>query len=181
MGASGSVKTAASLFDLGILFVLFMGGMEVDMEAIKHDWKRVLINGLGQILLNFGLFTGLGVVLFRDAGLLSLLYFGLCCTLSSTILVLGCLKKRGEMEQLHGQVMASIVPQPCRCSLRTRPPSRSVSTVARHWGHRLRGDDSSRPSASAVFAIAHCCARSVCSAQHGSVPRPVLQGLFARA
>ena len=46
-----SQKTAASLYDLGILFVLFMGGMEVDLQALKKGWKLVLVNGLGQVRL----------------------------------------------------------------------------------------------------------------------------------
>jgi Kef-type K+ transport system membrane component KefB len=117
-----SVKTAASLFDLGILFVLFMGGMEVDLTAFKSNWNRVLVNGLGQVILNLGLFTGLGVWLFRDAGWVPWVYFGLCCTLSSTILVLGCLKKRAEMEMLHSQVTVSNLPPPC--FLATRPSPR---------------------------------------------------------
>lgn len=41
-----------------------------------------------------------------DAGVV---YFGLCSTLSSTILVLGALKSRGEMESLHGQIILGIM------------------------------------------------------------------------
>jgi Kef-type K+ transport system membrane component KefB len=107
-----SVATAASLFDLGILFVLFMGGMEVDLEALRKFWKLVLVNSLGQILLNFGVFIGLGTAFFKGVEgvtTVSLVYFGLCCTLSSTILVLGSLKKRGEMESLQGQIILGLM------------------------------------------------------------------------
>ena len=104
-----SKDTAASLFDLGILFVLFMGGMEVDLNALKRGWNLVLINGLGQILLNFGIFTGIGAALFPSITTVGLVYFGLCCTLSSTILVLGSLKKRGEMEAMHGQIILGLM------------------------------------------------------------------------
>jgi len=54
-----SDKTGAALFDLGILFVLFMGGMEVDINALKKSWKVVLINGGGQIGLNLAVFAGM--------------------------------------------------------------------------------------------------------------------------
>jgi Kef-type K+ transport system membrane component KefB len=105
-----SKDTAASLFDLGILFVLFMGGMEVDLNALKKGWNLVLINGLGQITLNFGIFIGIGAALFaQETEVVGLVYFGLCCTLSSTILVLGCLKKRGEMEAMHGQIILGLM------------------------------------------------------------------------
>ena len=105
-----SKDTAASLFDLGILFVLFMGGMEVDLNALKRGWNLVLINGLGQIMLNFGIFIGIGAALFaHETTVVGLVYFGLCCTLSSTILVLGSLKKRGEMEAMHGQIILGLM------------------------------------------------------------------------
>ena len=63
----------------------------------------MLINGLGQIIITLALFCVIGYA----SGLTSSVpgapvfvvtfFFGLACTLSSTILVLGCLKKRGEM------------------------------------------------------------------------------------
>ena len=36
-------------------------------------------------------------------------FFGICCTLSSTILVLGALKKRGEMSTGHGQIVLGLM------------------------------------------------------------------------
>jgi CPA2 family monovalent cation:H+ antiporter-2 len=125
-----STETAAALYDLGILFVLFMGGMEVDIAALKKAWKLVLINGMGQICLNLGSFCVITViaasgpfkgmdklVLIATAGptdrqvspAVSTFFFGVCCTLSSTILVLGALKKRGEMATLHGQIILGLM------------------------------------------------------------------------
>ena len=108
-----SVKTSNALFDLGILFVLFMGGMEVDIGALLKGWQVVLINGLGQIGLNVAIFAGMAAGLqnsaFKDVGTPGIVYFGICCTLSSTILVLGALKKRGDMESLHGQVILGLM------------------------------------------------------------------------
>ena len=103
-----STRTASALFDLGILLVLFCGGMEVDIGALKKSWKVVLINGGGQIGLNTAVFAGMAAGLqsgaFSGVSGAGIIYFGLCATFSSTILVLGALKKRGEMEALHGQV-----------------------------------------------------------------------------
>ena len=108
-----SVKTSNALFDLGILFVLFMGGMEVDIGALIKGWKVVLINGIGQIGLNTAIFAGMAAGLqnsaFEGVGVPGIVYFGICSTLSSTILVLGALKKRGEMEALHGQVILGLM------------------------------------------------------------------------
>eukprot|EP00960_Hanusia_phi_P040275 754354-Hanusia_phi.AAC.1 len=103
-------------------FVLFMGGMEVDVPGFLKRWKLgedalvgsvgertaavflarkgvpVLINGLGQIALNFAVFAGLGAGTGTTKDTVSTIYFGLACTFSSTILVLGALKSRGDMD-----------------------------------------------------------------------------------
>jgi Kef-type K+ transport system membrane component KefB len=135
-----SDQTAAVLFDLGILFVLFMGGMEVDLGALKAAWKLVLINGMGQIILNLVSFTVICILCANPGGPfdgmqptvkdkdgvevpnfgnnpdapmwgvgIGSFFFGICYTLSSTILVLGALKKRGELGKLHGQIILGLM------------------------------------------------------------------------
>ena len=123
-----SDETTAVLYDLGILFVLFMGGMEVDIPALKKAWKMVLINGMGQICLNLGSFCAICIAVsgsmftgkfLSDDGYpdsdprapdgIAIFYFGICCTLSSTILVLGALKKRNEMAADHGQIILGLM------------------------------------------------------------------------
>ena len=105
-----SVPTATALYELGILFLLFMAGMEVDLQAVMKAWQLILINGLGHISLNFGVFAGLAVAAFgSSASGVGIVYFSLCVTLSSTIMVLGTLKKRGEMETMHGQIILGIM------------------------------------------------------------------------
>lgn len=133
-----SDQTAAALYDLGILFVLFMGGMEVDLKALIENWKLVAINGMGQIILNLLAFaaiclacagkggpfdgmqsdidgepnfgTALQVPTAKMQGVgIGTFFFAVCGTLSSTILVLGALKKRGEMSKLHGQIILGLM------------------------------------------------------------------------
>ena len=105
-----SVPTATALYELGILFLLFMAGMEVDLKAVLKAWQLILVNGMGQIMMNFGVFAGLASVAFKgEASAIGIIYFALCCTLSSTIMVLGSLKKRGEMEAMHGQIILGIM------------------------------------------------------------------------
>ena len=112
-----SVATSSALFDLGILFVLFMGGMEVDLQALKKSWFLVLVNGMGQICLNLASFCIICMA-FSSKGMafegmenpgVGTFFFGICCTLSSTILVLGGLKKRNEMAAMHGQIILGLM------------------------------------------------------------------------
>jgi Kef-type K+ transport system membrane component KefB len=107
-----SMPTAAALYDLGILFLLFMAGMEVDLQAVMKGWKLILIHGIGHLGLNFGVFVGIASAAFKDDPEITpigIIYFAICCTLSSAIMVISCLKKRGELEGMHGQITLGIM------------------------------------------------------------------------
>ncbi|RTZ79449.1 MAG: sodium:proton exchanger, partial [SAR324 cluster bacterium] len=95
--------------DIGITLLLFMAGMEVDIPGLIKRWKLLLINGFGQIIGLFGISAALGLLYvgidadyMAAAGLPvenatpALIYFALCLTLSSTILVIGTLKSTGQ-------------------------------------------------------------------------------------
>merc|ERR1712196_102079 len=88
-----------------------MAGLEVDFKAFLVRWKTVVIVGLGQIVINTILGIIVGVLVIQDQldGAIGLIYFGLCCTFSSTILVLGVLKERKQLESLHGQIMLGLL------------------------------------------------------------------------
>jgi CPA2 family monovalent cation:H+ antiporter-2 len=106
-----SRSTMNAFIELGITLVLFMGGLEVDIGALRKYLKLTLINGCGQIFSHWALFMGIGALTGIVQGVVSIVVFGLVCTFSSTILVLGALKNRGDMESLHGQI---ILGMPCR-------------------------------------------------------------------
>lgn len=95
--------------ELSIVMVLFMGGLELDIEAVQTNAKLVLINGFGQIVSHWFLFTAIGALTGLVEGLASTVVFGLVLTFSSTILVLGALKQRGEMESMHGQIILGLM------------------------------------------------------------------------
>lgn len=100
-----SRTTMNALIELGITLVLFMGGLEVDIDALRKYLKLTLINGCGQIISHWLLFMGIGAITGIVQNVVAIVVFGLVCTFSSTILVLGALKNRGDMETLHGQII----------------------------------------------------------------------------
>ena len=110
-GLSGSVsrELTAAFIELGIILVLFMGGLEVDVAGFMSRWKLVLLNGLGQISVNLCLFCVIGIATGLTSEAPDTIFFGLACTLSSTILVIGALKDRNEMETVHGQVILGLM------------------------------------------------------------------------
>ena len=95
--------------EIGIILLLFMAGLEVEFESIKKRWRLLLLDGLGQIILTAALGVGLAFLILDVRGIATLVYFGLCLTLSSTIIVLGYLKIKKEMESFHGQIILGLM------------------------------------------------------------------------
>jgi len=99
----------ATFIEIGIIMLLFMAGLEVDVRSFLKRWRLVLINGMGQVVL----LTAFGLVIGRFymdiTAPATLIFFALCLTLSSTILVLGTLKEKRAMESLHGQIVLGLM------------------------------------------------------------------------
>jgi Kef-type K+ transport system membrane component KefB len=117
-----NTNVMTAFVDVGITLLLFMAGMEVDIPGLIKRWKLLLINGFGQIIGLFVISVGLGLAMMginedymiaaglpaENAGA-ALLYFALCLTLSSTILVIGTLKSTGQIAEEHGQVALGLM------------------------------------------------------------------------
>ena len=95
--------------ETGIILLLFMAGLEVEFDSLKRRWKLLLIVGMGQVLLNCGIGMLIGWITLDISQLTTLVYFGLCLTFSSTIIVLGYLKSQHQMGSLHGQVILGLM------------------------------------------------------------------------
>jgi Kef-type K+ transport system membrane component KefB len=86
---------------LGIAFLLFTIGLELDIRKLKKLSFLILVVGLGQVV-----FTGLfGFLLSYVFGfsLLSSLYIGLALTFSSTAVVVKLLSDNKELDSLQGK------------------------------------------------------------------------------
>ena len=95
--------------EIGIIMLLFMAGLEVDIASFLKRWRLVVINGLGQVVLLTlgGLAFGWFYMDIEQPA--PLIFFALCLTLSSTIIVLGTLKEKRAMDSLHGQVVLGLM------------------------------------------------------------------------
>lgn len=95
--------------ELGIILLLFMAGLEVDFDKFKKNWQMVLTNGFGQIIFNTLIGIAFGLLILDIKQPATLIYFALCLTFSSTIIVIGYLKKKKEMESEHGQLILGLM------------------------------------------------------------------------
>ncbi len=99
----------AAFTEIGIIMLLFMAGLEVDLRNFIKRWRLVVVNGVGQVVLVTLLGLTLGFNYVGITELVPLVYFALCLTLSSTIMVLDALKEKKAMDSLHGQVVLGLM------------------------------------------------------------------------
>lgn len=98
-----SFKEVMSIFsDLGIAFLLFLVGLNLDPRVLKDIGKTSIITGIGQIGFTFGIgylvATGLGFVP------LEAMYIGLALTFSSTIIIIKLLTDKNDLNSLYAKI-----------------------------------------------------------------------------
>lgn len=94
--------------NLGIMFLLFLVGMEMDYNSIKKTGKLSLAIGLGQVIFTaIGGFL-LGYFLF-NFNFLSSLYIAIALTLSSTVIIVKLLSDKGSLTSLHGRATIGLL------------------------------------------------------------------------
>lgn len=88
--------------ELGIMFLLFLIGLEINYTSLKQVGKISLLVGLGQII-----FTSLfGFIIARllNFEALTSLYIAVTLTFSSTIIVMKILSEKKELRSLYGKI-----------------------------------------------------------------------------
>lgn len=98
-----STKETLVLFsDIGIMFLLFLVGLEINYQSLRLVGKTSLIIGIGQII-----FTSmLGFVICSVLGFsyLSSLYISVALTFSSTIIIVKLLSDKKDLNSLYGKI-----------------------------------------------------------------------------
>ncbi len=93
--------------DLGIMFLLFLVGLEINYDSFRVVGKHALLLGFGQILFTFlvgyGLAIGLGLTAIHAA------YVAFALTISSTVIVVKLLSEKRELHSLSGRFAVGIL------------------------------------------------------------------------
>jgi Kef-type K+ transport system membrane component KefB len=106
------VETIAKL---GLVFLLFLVGLEINLRQLMTRGKTVIISGLLQMPLCVGLgylaFLGArGVGILPDGfGARELIYLALACGFSSTLLVVKVLQERAQLDTVDGRVAIALL------------------------------------------------------------------------
>ena len=93
--------------EIGIAFVLFLVGMELDLREIKNLGKPILIAGLLQIFITT--ITGSNIARLLGFGAVESWYLGVGLSFSSTILVVKLLIDKKDVGALYGKLAVGIL------------------------------------------------------------------------
>lgn len=96
-----------SLSSLGIALLLFIVGLDLDLRELKNIGIHVIVIGMGQVLVTFGL----GFLLSRLLGfaVLPSIYISAALTFSSTIIVVKLLSEKKDLKSLYGRIVVGVL------------------------------------------------------------------------
>ncbi|MBR0834328.1 cation:proton antiporter [Bradyrhizobium manausense] len=111
---AGWVKSQESIgviSELGLIFMLFMIGLEIDLKKIVRAGKVILFAAGGQLLggclLGILFFASLGLSL--GGGHFDALYLCIACALSSTVIIVKVLYEKRELDTLPGRITLGVL------------------------------------------------------------------------
>ncbi|MGB3445660.1 MAG: cation:proton antiporter [Xanthobacteraceae bacterium] len=106
-----SDQSIATISELGLIFMLFMIGLEIDLKKIVRAGRVILFAAGGQLLggcvLGVFLFMAMGLGL--GAGRFDALYLAVACALSSTVIIVKVLYEKRELDTLPGRITLGVL------------------------------------------------------------------------
>jgi Kef-type K+ transport system membrane component KefB len=92
----------ALLAQVGVAVLLFVVGLKLDLQHIRHIGPVALATGLGQLA--FTIIIGFLIVIAMGKGWVEALYVAVGLTFSSTIIIVKLLSDKRELDSLHGRI-----------------------------------------------------------------------------
>ncbi|MEO7160382.1 MAG: cation:proton antiporter [Polaromonas sp.] len=90
------------LAQIGVTVLLFVVGLKLDLNHIRHIGPVALATGLGQLA--FTIAFGFALVLLLGKAPMEALYVAVALTFSSTIIIVKLLSDKRELDSLHGRI-----------------------------------------------------------------------------
>lgn len=110
-GLIESAESISAIAELGLIFLLFMIGLEIDLKKIMSAGRSITLTALVQICAG----ALLGVFFFRlcgfglGAGKWDALYLGVAGALSSTVIIVKMLYEKQELDTLTGRITLGVL------------------------------------------------------------------------
>ena len=106
-----SQESIGVISELGLIFMLFMIGLEIDLKKIVRAGKVILFAAGGQLLggclLGVLFFAGIGLSL--GGGHFDAVYLCVACALSSTVIIVKVLYEKRELDTLPGRITLGVL------------------------------------------------------------------------
>jgi Kef-type K+ transport system membrane component KefB len=90
------------LAQIGVSVLLFVVGLKLDLQHVRHIGPVALATGLGQ--LSFTIVFGFLLILLLGKAPMEALYVAVALTFSSTIIIVKLLSDKRELDSLHGRI-----------------------------------------------------------------------------
>jgi len=90
------------LAEVGIAVLLFVVGLKLDLQHVRHIGPVALATGLGQLA--FTIFFGFLLILLLGKSPMEAFYVAVALTFSSTIIIVKLLSDKRELDSLHGRI-----------------------------------------------------------------------------
>ena len=102
---------------IGIILILFMTGLQFNLADITKRINLILINGIGYLGIGLLVFFWAGVYFAGTEGFSQSIYFALCLSVPSLILVSAALDHSDSHESLQGQISKGIAVVSSLCAI----------------------------------------------------------------
>ncbi|MQA92344.1 MAG: portal protein [Gemmatimonas sp.] len=93
--------------EVGIVLLLFLVGLELSLDKIRHVGRAALILGLAQVAATMVGGTALARLLGFDP--VESIFLGIALTFSSTVVAVKLLEEKGESESLYGRISIGVL------------------------------------------------------------------------
>ena len=103
----GNPEIIESLSSIGVALLLFMVGLEMRFNELKHVGVTSLLTGIGQIVFTCGI--GFGILYFLGVSVVPAIYIAIALTFSSTIIVIKLLSEKGDLHSLYGKIVVGFL------------------------------------------------------------------------
>jgi Kef-type K+ transport system membrane component KefB len=111
MGWVRSQESISIISELGLIFMLFMIGLEIDLKKIVRAGRVILFAAGGELvggcILGVLFFIGIGLPLGK--GGFDALYLCIACALSSTVIIVKVLYEKRELDTLPGRITLGVL------------------------------------------------------------------------
>jgi Kef-type K+ transport system membrane component KefB len=106
-----SEQSISTISELGLIFMLFMIGLEIDLKKIVRAGRVILFAAGGQLIGGcvLGVLMFLAIGLGLGAGRFDALYLAVACALSSTVIIVKVLYEKRELDTLPGRITLGVL------------------------------------------------------------------------